>query len=366
MIEKPNPWLPTQATMLVILVLASFNFCGQSRAAQVDDLYSATVTVADQSEELRSQAIRRAFNKMLVRVSGKPSVASSPSIRDGASKAPAYLLTFAYLQPSALDIAKGQTGLLFKASFDPASVNRLLADSGEPVWGASRPRGIFWIAVSEGRERHIIADQDTNPYLSNALKSAAEQRGLPILLPLMDLEDRQSISVTDVWGRFESPIRLAASRYANDFIVAGQVSGSSSNWEGRYVLYSGAAPHRFTTRGSSSTEVLARAVDAVTNHLAGKLAAVETATADNVITIEVSNLQNFDDYLSMSAGLRRLSMVRKVAPQRIDDTTAVINLEVIGQVNNLLEALKLEDNLRPEGIDAGQTSGQVLQFRWVP
>ena len=48
--------------------------------------------------------------------------------------------------------------------------------------------------------------------------------GLPVSLPLMDLDDNMAVTATDVWGRFADPVLKASQRYGAEMVVLGKLS----------------------------------------------------------------------------------------------------------------------------------------------
>ena len=53
--------------------------------------------------------------------------------------------------------------------------------------------------------------------------AAADERGLPIAWPLLDLQDLNAVTCTDVWGGFEDEIVAASARYRSDAVLIGKV-----------------------------------------------------------------------------------------------------------------------------------------------
>ena len=46
-----------------------------------------------------------------------------------------------------------------------------------------------------------------------ALRARAAYRGMPLQLPLMDLEDQAGLTPADVWSGYQPGIRQASARY---------------------------------------------------------------------------------------------------------------------------------------------------------
>ncbi len=68
-----------------------------------------------------------------------------------------------------------------------------------PYGGSLRPQVLLWLVDEQGLSRNIISNSSASnlPFVVSEFSS---QRGLPIMLPLMDLTDANKIKLSDVWG----------------------------------------------------------------------------------------------------------------------------------------------------------------------
>jgi len=70
-----------------------------------------------------------------------------------------------------------------------------------------------------------IVSSDTTPEIVEQLDALAHDQGLPVLFPLMDLEDRLQFGVQDIIESNSENITMAAARYAPDAVLVGLISG---------------------------------------------------------------------------------------------------------------------------------------------
>jgi len=68
-----------------------------------------------------------------------------------------------------------------------------------PIWGKQRPSTLVWLVVEDEGGRRLIGTDEESEYLS-VLKERASVRGIPMLIPLLDLEDNARLKPSDVWG----------------------------------------------------------------------------------------------------------------------------------------------------------------------
>jgi hypothetical protein len=107
---------------------------------------------------------------------------------------------------------------------------------------------LLWVAVDGGQgERAVLpaagAPPDTTQEMADLLESIrtsntaiADQRGLPITLPLLDLEDMNQIEFADVWGGFEQSLLPASTRYGADAVLVGRIRVTQFGQEVEWLL----------------------------------------------------------------------------------------------------------------------------------
>src|SRR5690606_12687559 len=108
-------------------------------------------------------------------------------------------------------------------------------------WGADRPLTLVWIAVDWGQgEREIVASDDLdraaaearsidrNRLLRERIQDVALERGLPIAFPLLDAEELELVSFSDIWGGFNDRLLEASRRYGADSILVGRVRADTA------------------------------------------------------------------------------------------------------------------------------------------
>ncbi len=82
--------------------------------------------------------------------------------------------------------------------------------------------------------RRILPDQSSDGWAA-ALRTQAQAMGLPVSIPLMDLDDNMAVNATDVWGRFADPILKASQRYGAEMVVLGKLTPDGKE-EGKWSI----------------------------------------------------------------------------------------------------------------------------------
>ncbi len=231
--------------------------------------------------------------------------------------------------------------------FDPDAVRAALRQAGLPVWGDARPTTLLWLAVEDGVRRSILAEDDQSP-LEQALLAAASARGVPVILPLMDLEDERNVSFGDLWGGFSAPVRAASARYGTHAILVGRIRHFAGGpWSARWTLYSGTRTSRWRTTADAEAPLLAAGVDGLADRLAAQFALPAGASARGLVEIEITGVRSLADYARARAYLRGLSPVLHVQTVAVAPDRARFRLEVQGDAQGLEQAIGLGRTLTP-------------------
>lgn len=215
---------------------------GGVQAAEVNDFYLVRLPVsgAQLTDAQRSEAL----DDMLIRYSGLRELPASTALQRAQQQAGRYI---------AQTQTRNENGeKTADVSFDPAAVQHLAQTLGLPVWNHDRPAIMLWLVDNRGNnsagERRIMLDQEYSA-AREQLRQVAMERGIPLLLPLGDLEDNMAVSASDVYGNFINPIAAASLRYQPDAVLVASLSNDSLTWH----LYD-AAPDKLQTSLPQSQE----------------------------------------------------------------------------------------------------------------
>jgi hypothetical protein len=208
-------------------------------------------------------------------------------------------------------------GQRIAVTFDSAALRRQLDAADLPVWSAERPSVIVWLAIDEGQGRRQIlgaASELSSARLADeyrdTLYAAADARGLPIILPLLDGEDLSNVSTGDVWGGFGDVLLEASNRYSADVILIGRLRQAGTG--GAQVRWS------LFVAGSQTSEWAGdlAAGPRVTADLLGQQLAT-FAAGSGAIPLTVRDIVTLDDYARVLNYLRALPIVEQVDVARV-------------------------------------------------
>jgi hypothetical protein len=348
----------------MFLLVSSALFCSGVQAVEVDNLYRVDIAVKDRGGDSMSKAQLAAFKQVLIRIGGTAGVLENPLIKAQLSKTENYMLQFGYLESE---------DAVVRIEFDSARINRLLRQANEGVWGNRRPLVMLWLAKEKDGERTILADS-SHSSLPGLIKSTSERRGLPVLLPLMDLDDAMQVSVSDIWGRFQQPLSQASARYAADAQVSAKLFQQGETWviDWQLVTLPDNKPLADTVTSKLSGE-LERIVPGMVDQLADQFAAIYAVAGGSLesdeLTITVTNVEQPDIYVKVMRQLASLTQVSSVEVVSFNGSNAVFKLGLLGDPASVLSALELDEHLVPL-VDEQSSSEEVIvisrKYAWLP
>ena len=327
-------------------------------AVVVDGLYEATVPVADQSVGSQRQGLADALAIVLVRNSGSRDAATLDAD-------PARLVQqFRFERRDEVDPATGEPvpRLYLWARFNPGAVQRVLVDHGVPIWGRERPAVVVWLAYDDGFERAVV-DDTSPPEFRQALNDAAQRRGLPIIPPLMDLQDRAALPFTDLWGAFDDAVLDASRRYNGDAVLVGRIYAlDRETWGARWILYTDGIGSHFETAPAALSEVVADGVHQVADRFALRFSLLPDTAPDGRTRVIVTGVDDVRHYASVLDYLGSLSPVANVEVERVEGDEVVFLLELRGTPEQVERAIELGTRLSREADDWEALTG-ALRYR---
>ena len=348
--------------MLRRFLLVAFAVAGApslpSAAATLADLYTVTVDPDPAAADQRQAATQAAMERLLIRVTGSRTVPLEPALRPLIGAPDEYLTSYG-------NDRQGRAVV----GFSRGRVERALTELGQPVWGPERPLTVMWVAIDDGAGGRSLlgagepaeAGVPTTPRMAELneavreeIVAAADERGLPIAWPLLDLQDLGAVEFLDVWGGFEEEIVAASARYRADAVLIGRVRPGSLGTEVEWLFVHGVERQALPIAGVRD------GVDVAADRYAADLS---TRGGANVAMLTVHNVHTPDDYGRVVSYLERQSVLESVDVESLDGGTLRVRVAARGDARVLERVLALGGVLRPSA--AGGAVGS-LSFEVAP
>jgi hypothetical protein len=310
-------------------------------AVEVVTLYTAEVPLDQVADDPRGDAYAAALRQVLLRVSGS----------ELANDEELFSLLFPEPRAFVTQFRPGADESLW-VSFDGQAIEQVLRNAGQPMWGAERPLTLVWLAVDWGQgTREIVAaddpermDQearsiDRNRMIRERLLEIAERRGLPIVFPLLDTTDLQSVTFADIWGGFDEAVLFASQRYDADSVLIGRIR-PASNQANRWTYYFGDRDMAL----SGPPEV---ALGQVADILASEFAIGGNLPLEAVV-LNISGIVSVEAYGNVQRILEETPLIERFAAVEVSGDRISYRVETRGGAARLGRALRFKGLLEQD------------------
>ncbi|MBT8146755.1 MAG: DUF2066 domain-containing protein, partial [Gammaproteobacteria bacterium] len=197
------------------------------------------------------------------------------------------------------------------------------------------------------------------------MQQFAELRGLPIIFPVLDFEDRRTVSADSIWTLDEQAIRVASERYAPDSILAGRLLiTASGDLVGLWQFIFQDQVDVFDSLDTDLASYIGDPLDRVTTQLARHFAVAPSRSGIEMARLRIEGIDNLAAYADLVNYLQELVLVDSVAVSTLNGEILELNLSLQGSQQQLFELLGLDRNLTPLG-NTGLQGSQVLSYRWI-
>jgi hypothetical protein len=320
----------------LLITLITLFICFSAKAVEVTDLYQDTLKVEDKSRKARLTASRAALLNVLVKVSGDPYADQNPLAKQRSKDISDYMLKFEYDEK-----ADGTLKLVVK--FEANKINALIKELNLPLWGTRRPLVAIWLAIEDNWRRELVT-QESYPQLEQLIYDTAARRGLPVVVPLLDLQDRAIVGIPEVWGNFSEPVEQASSRYTAERSITARLykPQSNDNWvlDWRFTNDDLFEANRLT---GDKQQTIALMIDTLAAGLAAEYA-VDPSSSNSLAkaSFKLKGTNSFVDVELAKRRLESLSVVTDVVIRSKDKQTIYFEVSHTGSVKDFKKALELD------------------------
>ena len=365
-----------------------------SSSLQVPGLYEHRVVVANESDAERNRAFREALEAVLLKVTGDRRWLSAPVIQQAISNAQSYVEAISYsseameVSTDTVDPEQGEQMIGDQQENDVASLNDsqtreiretryinvnfaqsllddLLAGADIPVWDSNRPSVLVWMALQNNEGERSMATADSNPEIISFMQKFAAERGLPIIFPVLDFEDRRALTEDAVWALDEDVIRRASERYGADSVLSGRLHFTVSGelvglWQ---FIFQGQA-EVFDGFDEELESYLDEPLDRITNQLASHFALIPEATNQQIVRIQVEGIRDLSAYSALLNYISSLGLVESAITTAFEGQLLELQLGLLGNTQQLFELIALDRDLLPV-TNSQLLNESVLTYRWT-
>lgn len=312
------------------------------QAVEVSKLDEAEVPVTSRAVAERNSALKTALGKVIIKNTGTARALDNSVIQAQLANPEALLSQFGYVEQN--------DQLLLKANFEYRRIVSLLRQAQLPVWGIQRPLTLFWVAMPGESDTILLSDSSTLAE-RQVFTTFSDDRGIPVLLPILDLDELMGINPNDVKGMFADLVASVSGRYQADFLALMAIESEGNRVRYRLNLYSkttieSLTPPLFSFNGSAENS--AQAITAMMAAL-GDYYFTKYAIADSGEQVGASvtfvNINQMAQVVELESYLKQLSAVKNATLSRIQGNTVTFSLDLFGSQTDFERLLSLEPRI---------------------
>lgn len=307
------------------------------RAAPVADLFQSEVDAAGRDTAARDAALAQALQEVLVRVTGSARAVQQGGARALLQQPGRFVEQYRFEE---LAGAGGQPQLRLWVQFDGVALAREIRAAGLSYWGSERPDVLLWLAVDDRGRRYLVSEASDSEG-ADAVTRAARLHGLPVTLPLMDLEDQRALQFTDVWGGFMGAVESASQRYRPQVVLVGKLdsSGAGGSWRGSWNLLAAGASQGWSGHAADMYAAVQQGIARATESLADQYAVADARSSVRALTVE--DVRGVEDYARVYRYLASLTPVDQVQVARVTGQEVQFDLTLSAEERSLLQVITL-------------------------
>ena len=319
-----------------------------------EQLYTVQESVDDQSDRNRQAAAGRALLQVLSRVTGLATIPRNQQVNDALARPDRFYSEYVFVRSDNGDSVDGARPLALKVTFQEQAILELVRKARLPIWWSGRPLSMAWMVVEQDGQRSLL--HDGSPLeLARALRRQARQRGLPLALPLLDLQDNLQVSPGIVWGNFLPTLINATDRYGINQLIVGRMRAQRV---GEQTLYSGDWQIAFAEDLVPVTSNFSALTAEQVANVATELATAYFAPAMTVFSgdqfdhlLHVGEVNEIGQYARMMNYFRQFEFVEAVTVASIIDGRIALKVSTAASEKLLLSLLTRDGRLAAQAVE---------------
>ena len=311
-----------------LLALCCAVVSAHSMAAPVSDLYKVREPVASQQPAEREEALRNAFDTLVLRLTGDSSSDQEAVVQ-------------LRNDPQQLVSRYAYEGDAVIVNFDPVTTERALRSAGLSLWGAERPSILAWWLGESANGSQLVGDAQEG---SSDLRAAAQHRGLPLRLPLADLSEQLVATPETVTAKDPQALREVSERYDADGLLTVMAKQSGETWQANWRLWVGDKQTQGKASGDTRSVLADEVMLAVSTFLAPQYRVKPGDRAEITLEVLGADVERF-------AELDRLLEPFGARLQRVESDRLVYRLSASPEQLRAQLALARLQEVAPDEID---------------
>jgi len=333
--------------LIWITILCSCNSC---LAEQMSRLYTGEIDVNNQSNATLQAAFQQGLVQVLTKVSGNQGINTLPKIKSQLNQAKNLVQSYNFsANPNS------PPALRLTIQYDKAGILKILNNSGQAIWRTDRPLTLVLLSTDQN---NIITSSDTSVE-KKEIELIANERGLPIIFPLMDLEDQAIDLAKSITPQQR---RELLQRYHADAILIGKITKQKTQSQIDWQYIYNQQPTTWQNQSNTTLSALDAGINQITNMLANQFSVIESSNLQSKYTLAVNNIENLEDYGKLVTLIKKNSLIDQYNIKDMLNDSVIIDISSSSDLNSLNKALLNSNLLTPNNLPS--TPPDTLSYRW--
>lgn len=263
--------------MLVAISIMMRIGCSGATAADTIELYQTKVTVTGQGETNRITGFAAALEDVLLKASGAERLNGDRRLAAYRSKAKDFVKSFSYRDQFFGKPIRDEQGTRDRpfdltVDFEAARIDAILKTLGVKPWLSPRPRLAVFVAMEQGAKNDVVtADGSQSDLQRDALLSAADKRGMVVVLPGAAALAKSNITGEALRSPSFPVLMQIATELGGDVALVGRLvwDDRELGWATQWQMAWRGQTHRWQLRGLTFDETFRRGIGGAAQILSG-------------------------------------------------------------------------------------------------
>jgi hypothetical protein len=328
--------------IIVLILFSCFWLPSILIAKPTDNLYRITLPVGTEDAAVREAAFQQAWEQELIKLSGNSQILIKNSRLKNAN---ATNFVASYHYEAIPGAASDQLGFNLTVDFQTESLLEILKTANQPAWLSDRPPLLAWITVQDTQGTRIMSLDSHEDFLAS-IQNLAKQRGIPLVIPLLDLATLNQLSSQDINNNWDLVEKISTPYRHGAVFLLDLKQDTQGMWTAHAQLLIDQSTKEWTLASTDENALILQTLnmlmDNFSNHYINLLAA-----PDNTFFLEIKHINTLEQYAQIQTLLRPLSLITHLTPHKILPTSLLLTLQIKGDKTTLSYALNGIKQLAP-------------------
>lgn len=345
----------------LLFVLIAF-IATNSSATEVADVYQSQMAVSSQSEQEKQALTPELLRQVILKVVGDRATLDVVDLGSVLNRSADLVQQYQYIKVNKQQDITQPDQLALAMTFNKPAVDKALSEIALPIWSESRPDVIVWLAVDNNGRKSLLGSESASSLVSDVM-NVSQSRGLPVLLPVMDLQDQYQVRFGDVWAGFADNVELASQRYGAAIAVLAKVSINDGFAQIEWRTSLNNRLETWASRGDATTAINA-GINELTDRVSRQYTQIITSSFARNYQMQITDVNDYQDFARVMDYLDKRQYVSNIELNSLGSGMMDVTISLKGDLNVFKQALAIDRVLTVDSFE--QMGSSSLHYVLLP